>query len=159
MNRVRLERVIRIVLALGILLVGVALIPFVDQPVRAFGWELFAGVYSPVLAVNATSGAPGSVFAFSGSGYPPNSQATIYVNGRALGAVMTGGSGDAAFLLHTAGAAPGPYNVTLEVDINSSATQTIQLVAGGSVVTPPPGAPGDVFFAGHVKFLPLIHAN
>jgi hypothetical protein len=159
MSRPNLENVVRIVVALVILLAGVALFPFINQPVEAIGWELFAGVYSPVLAVNATSGAPGSVFAFSGSGYPPNSPATVYVNGRAVGAVMTNGSGGAAFLLNTAGAAPGQYNVTLEVDINASATQSIQLVAGGDVVTPPPGAPGETFFAGHVKFLPLIHAN
>jgi hypothetical protein len=156
MSRLNQERVVRIVVALAILLAGVTLVPFVSQPVKAIGWELFAGVYSPVLTVNATSGAPGSVFAFSGSGYPPNTLATVYVNGKAVGTVMTDGNGGAAFLLNTIGAAPGLYNVTLEVDINASATQSIELVAGGTVVTPPPGSPGPVFFVNDVVFLPLI---
>jgi hypothetical protein len=43
-------------------------------------------------------------------------------------------------LLNTIGAAPGQYNVTLEVDINASATQSIELVAGGTVVNATAGS-------------------
>jgi hypothetical protein len=148
------ETVVRIVLTLAILLAGVALVPFISRPVKAIGWELFASVYTPSLDVNATSGAPGSVFAFTGSGYPPNSTAVVYVNGNAVGSVMTNGSGAAAFLLDTAGAEPGPYNVTLEVDINASATRNITLISGGTTVTPPPGATGPSFLVENVIFLP-----
>ena len=150
------ETVTRIILTLAILLAGVALVPFIGQPLKAIGWELFAGVYSPVLDVNETSGAPGSIFAFTGSGYPPNNMATIYVNGNSVGAVMTDPAGAASFLLNTIGAAPDQYNVTLEVDINASATQSIELVSGGTVVTPPPGSTGDTFFINYVIFLPSI---
>lgn len=159
MSRLNQETVVRIVLTLAVLLAGVALVPFIDQPLKAIGWELFAGVYSPTLNVNETSGAPGSVFAFTGSGYPPNSVATVYVNGNPVGAVMTDPGGAASFLLNTIGAAPGQYNVTLEVDINASATQSIELVSGGTTVTPPPGSTGETFFINHVIFLPSIQKN
>jgi hypothetical protein len=69
MRQLKQETVVRIGVTL-VLLAGSALAPFVSQPVKAIGWELFAGVYSPVLNVNETSGAPGSVFAFTGSGLP-----------------------------------------------------------------------------------------
>jgi hypothetical protein len=82
--------------------------------------------------------------------------ATIYVNGSSVGAVMTDPAGAASFLLNTIGAAPDQYNVTLEVDINASATQSIELVSGGTVVTPPPGSTGDTFFINYVIFLPSI---
>ncbi len=156
MSRLKQEIVIRIALTLVVLLAGVALVPFIGQPMKAIGWELFAGVYSPVLDVNEPSGAPGSVFAFTGSGYPANSMATVYVNGNPVGAVMTDPAGAASFLLDTFGAAPDQYNVTLEVDINASATQSIELVADGTIVTPPPGSSGETFFINYIVFLPNI---
>jgi hypothetical protein len=159
MRQLKQETVVRIGLTLAVLLAGSALAPFVSRPVKAIGWELFATVYSPVLNVNETSGAPGSVFAFTGSAYPPNSTATVYVNGNPVGAVMTDAVGAASFFLNTIGAAPGQYNVTLEVDINASATQSIELVAGGTVVMPPPGATGETFFVNRIIFLPHIEKH
>ena len=159
MSQLKREIVARIALTLAVILVGVAMVPFVGRPQNAIGWELFSGVYSPVLDVNETSGAPGSVFAFTGSAYPPNSLATIYVNGRAVGTVITDSSGVAPFLLNTLGAAPGQYNVTLEVDINASATQSIELITNGPLVTPPPGSTGETFFSNHIIFLPNIQQN
>ncbi len=151
------EQIIRISLTLAILLSGAAMIPFVDLPVGAIGWETLAGVYAPDLVVNETSGAPGSTFAFTGSDYPPNSLASVYVNGEALGSVMTDAGGTATFKLNTVGAALGQYNVTLEVDINASATQSIELVESGSTVTPPDGFDGPTFFLGHAIFLPAVY--
>ena len=148
------ELLFRSALAVVILLSGLAMAPFVELP-KAISWELLAGVYQPSLAVNAPSGAPGSVFAFTGTNYPPNSQATIYVDGQGRGQVMTDGSGQATFLLDTTGATVGPYNVTLEVDINASATQSITLVSNGTVVNPPPGFPGSTFNLVYVRFLPV----
>jgi len=159
MSQLKRETVVRIVLTLAVILAGVAMVPFIGQPQKAIGWELFSSVYSPVLDVNETSGAPGSMFAFTGSGYPPNSLATIYVNGRAVGTVLTDSSGVAPFLLNTFGVAPGQYNVTLEVDINASATQSIELVSDGTVVTPPPGSTGETFYINHIIFLPSIQQN
>ncbi len=159
MRQLKQETVIRIILTLVILLAGVTLIPFIERPLTAIGWELFAGVYSPILDVNETTGAPGSVFAFTGSNFPPNSLAAIYINGNPTGTVMTDAVGAASFLLNTTGAAPDQYNVTMEVDINASVTRGIELVAGGTTVTPPPDAAGDTVFITHIIFLPSIQKN
>lgn len=159
MHKLNTENTTRLVLTLAILMAGVALIPFIDQPLKAIGWELFADVYTPVLDVNETSGAPGSQFAFTGSGYPPNSLAVIYVNGNSAGTLVTDAGGNAPFILDTAHAAPGPYNVTLEVDINASATQSITLVSGGTTVTPPPGFSGATFSINKLIFLPFVQKN
>ncbi len=143
-------------LVLAILLSGVALIPFIDMPVAAINWERLAGIYNPVLTVNATSGAPGSIFAFTGSGYPPNRRATIFVNGESRGHVFTNGAGGAGFLLNTTGAEPGHYNVALEVDINASAAVGIDLVPSDPVVFPPAGSGGPTVFVNPTLFLPII---
>ena len=153
------ETAVRIALGMVILLSGLAMVPFVDRPASKISWELLAGVYAPMLTANATSGAPGSVFAFTGSDYPPNSLATIYVDGQWRGTVMTDGSGMATFLLDTIGSPVGQYNVTLEVDINASATQSIQLVTGGQVVTPPPGFPGPTVNLVYARFFPVVAKN
>lgn len=153
------ETVVRGAIALTILLSSIAMIPFINMPVRQIGWDLFAGAYAPELSVNETSGAPGSVFAFTGTGYPPNTQATAYVNGIPYGTVPIDGSGTGTFLLDTAWASPGSYNVTLEVDINASATRGIELIEGGTQVVPPVGFPGPTFNLAQPLFLPLLTKN
>ncbi|MDX1435313.1 MAG: hypothetical protein R3335_00785 [Anaerolineales bacterium] len=160
MKNSRRDIMIRGSISLMILLAGLAMIPFVNLPTNALGWELFAGIYAPDLSVNETTGAPGSIFAFTGSNYPASSMATVYVNGEAVGTVMTDGNGDATFLLNTAGSIPGQYNVTMEVDINASATQSIELIAGDPTVTPPPGFPPEPSFSiGNPIYLPVIAKN
>ena len=145
MNRLNQQNAVRLALTLVILLSGVAMVPFIDIPAEAIGWELLAGVYEPSLDVDEDSGAPGSVFAFTGSDYPPNSPATVYVDGRRVGSLNTDGSGRATFMLDTAGADPGRYNVTLEVDVNASATEDIRLETDEDLVTPPSGFTGPRF--------------
>lgn len=156
MKRLDKKVVPRVLITLLILLSGLAMIPFVELPTAALGWELFAGIYTPDLTVNQTSGAPGSVFAFTGTNYPANSLANIYVDGNLVGTVMTDGAGKGSFLIDTRGSIPGQYNVTMEVDINASATQGIDLIAGGTIVVPPPGFPGPTFLVGHPVFLPAV---
>lgn len=156
MNRLNRENIFRLGLTITILLSGAAMIPFLDLPVEAIRWEALAGVYSPELAVNEDSGAPGSRFAFTGSDYPPHSLAIVYVNGKAAGQVMTNAQGGATFVLYTSGAAPGQYNVTMEVNSNASATESIVLVEGGAMVTPPSGFDGPAIYIGQPIFLPLI---
>jgi hypothetical protein len=157
MKQLKREPFVRSLLSLAILLSGIALIPFVGRPTSAIGWKLFAGIYTPELAVNETIGAPGSVFAFTGGNYPPLSQATIYVNGQARGAVTTDAAGQATFQINTAGAAPGQYSITMEVDINASATNGFELVEGGGIVSPPAGFTGPIIFvAGEDIYLPII---
>lgn len=156
MAKFRKETVIRGSLILLILLSGLAMLPFVELPTQALTWELFAGVYAPELSVNANSGAPGSVFTFEGSNYPGNEIATVYVNGVSKGTVMTDDTGTASFLLDTTWTLPGLYNITMEVDVNASATQSIELIEGGDIVQPPDEFPGPLFSSGNPVFLPII---
>lgn len=159
MNSWNKEKVTRLTLTLVILLSGLAVIPFIDIPVEAITWELLAGVYEPKLDVDEDSGAPGSVFAFTGSDYPPLSNAGIYVDGRQVGSVLTNAGGIATFTIDTIGAALGTYNVTMEVDINASATESFELKSGEPVVTPPPGFVGPSFSMQNRITLPAIFAQ
>lgn len=156
MNRLNKEQIVRLTITLAILLSGVALLPFVGMPAGAISWESLANTYTPVLTVNENSGAPGSLFALSGSDYPPSTTATVYVNGGARGQIEIDDQGGATFVLNTLGAAPGSYNVTLEVDSNASATVSIELVEDGETVTPPPGFEGPTIFINRLVFLPVI---
>ena len=156
MKHLNKEQIFRLSITLIILLSGVAMIPFIDLPAGAIGWESLADVYTPDLTVNEDSGAPGSHFAFTGAGYPPNSQATIYFSGEAIGQIMTDEQGGATFILDTSEVEPGSYNVTVEVDSNATATANIQLIDGGEMVTPPAGFEGQTFYANPHIFLPII---
>ncbi len=155
MKRVNRETTFRSIITLTILLSGMALIPFIDRPVTAIGWKSFAGIYAPVLAVNAATGAPGSVFDFSGSNYPPNSPAIIYVNGQARGTIITSAAGTADFLVNTYGAPIGRYDVTLEASINASATNGFDLDDSAPLQTAPPSS-APVVFVKSTLFLPAI---
>lgn len=157
MQRFSRDQLIRLSLTAAILFSGLAMIPFVDLPAQAaITWQSLAGVYEPDLTVNEPVGMPGSIFAFTGSDYPTNTLATVYVDGEPLGTVMIDGNGVGTFMINTAGAAIGQYNVTLEVDINASATTGIDLVDNGPMVTPPPDFEGPVFNLAHLLYLPVI---
>ena len=64
---------------------------------------------APTLAVNHTSGAPGSYFTYIGVNFPTNSTATISVNGLTFGSVTTGDNGGFAYVLATVDADEGYY--------------------------------------------------
>lgn len=159
MSQFKQESIKRILLTVLILSAGLALVPFIDMPARAIGWDLFANVYTPVLEVQETTGAPGSIFYFTGSNYPSHSSATIYINGTPVGTVITDASGTVTFFVNTLGAAVGSYNITLEANINASATQSIELVNVGTLITPPLDAAGLTVYINDVFFLPLIQLN
>lgn len=156
MQRFNRELLSRLSLTLLVLLAGLAMIPYVDLPNTAVGWEMLAGVYTPELNVNESSGGPGSAFLFTGTNYPPNSVATIYVDGEPVGMVTTDGAGMGMFLINTLGAPPGEYNVTMEVDVNASATESFELVDDQEPVLPPPDFSGPTFFLGPAIYLPVI---
>lgn len=157
MKNLNKEQIFRVTMVVIILFSGLLLLPIIDLPAEALGWELFAGVYTPELEVNPDSGRPGSVFAFIGSNYPADSQAIVYVNGVARGSLMTDSGGSAAFLIDTANSPTGLYNVTLEVDINASATQGFELTDTGDLVLPPPDFNGQTFSVSNVMlYLPNI---
>ncbi len=146
----------RTLLTLFILLSGVAMVPYVDLPQTALSWKVFAGIYSPELNIDEPQGGPGSVFVFTGSNYPANSAAGVYVNGRSVGTVNTDASGNSTFLIDAACAAPGLYNVTMEVDINASATQTYEIVAGLPTLPGPINPTDPTFPASSCLYLPNI---
>lgn len=156
MQKFSRETITRMLITLFILLSGMAMVPFIDSPVQAITWRSLAGVYEPELAVNEDTGRPDSVFAFTGSNYPADSMAMVYANGEPLGSVMTDSAGMATFMIDSAGADIGQYNITMEVDINASATTSIALQTDGQLVTPPPGFPGPTFDLGHVIHLPFV---
>ena len=158
MRHISREQAIRISLILVIFLAGVAMIPFVDLPAGAINWTSLAGVYAPELKADESNGAPGSVFAFEGSDYPPLATAKVYVNGLIVGLVTTDDSGSATFMLDTAEALAGVYSVTMEVDVNASATTTIEIDASHSLVMPPEGFEGPTFSIGDYDYyyLPAI---
>jgi len=156
MNKTQRERTLRVTLVVMIMLLGLTLIPFINMPAEALGWELFTGAYTPNLDVNQNTGKPGSIFTFTGSGYPPHSKAMVYVNGDSRGMVTIDGSGVASFLLNTLGSPARVYNVTLEVDINASATESIELLDTGNMVLPPPDFNGSTLFLKNIIFMPLI---
>lgn len=102
----------RILIALLVLLSGLALIPFVGLPEEPFNWQQFAGVYTePGLAIDHTEGAPGSFFTVTGFNYPPEEDFDVLVNGVKIGEVTSGPAGGFTFQIDTTGADPGTYDV------------------------------------------------
>ncbi len=150
MKQFTLRTIVRALFALVILLAGVAMVPYVDRPAAALEWRMMAGVYAPELAVHASEGALGSQFAFTGSGFPAHKPATVFVNGRYLGRVMTDGQGMAQFIVQSPPSplALGHYDITMEVDMNASATQGFTLREDAPLVWAPAGFMGRLFAFG-----------
>lgn len=149
-----MEKITRGIVALVILLAGVALIPFVSLPTEAISWQQYAGVYDAFLAVNYTEGQPGSFFTFSGSNYPPNSIADVTLNSQQIGSVASDSGGNFTFILNTYGLDPGLYTVTAAVNANASASVTIELIAGGQYHSSEGSGP--VISALPLAYLPVI---
>ena len=144
-------------LALLILLSGLAFMPFTGFSSDDIGWELYSGAYQVDLEVNYDRGSPGSAFHFTGSGYPANELAIVYVDGVPVGNVWTDGGGNAEFLIQTATSdALGEYFVTLATGSNASATEDFELESGEPVQPPPPGFDGSVFDLQAELYLPFI---
>lgn len=122
-----------------------------------------AGVFSiqqipPTLALNYTSGAPGSYFTVTGSQFPPNSATTIAINGTTVGTIPTDASGGLIFLLETSSTTDeGYYGVTTSTP---SSTRTHFTLDQEDAVRPQEGT-GTVFMvpdgiANRVLYLPRL---
>jgi hypothetical protein len=136
----------RLLAAAAILLSGLALLPFADLSAEQLGWQLYAGIYNPDLDVEPDDGFPGSAFVFTGSGYPPNTLATVYVGNNAIGTVMTDDSGWTTFAIQTAPGDPfDRYYITLATDANTSDTKDFDLEDDEPIWPLPPGYNGPVF--------------
>jgi hypothetical protein len=98
-------------------------------PDPADKWERFSHDATPVeLTVNYTTGAPGSAFNITGTNFPINSVAWIYVNDQLVGTVFTGETGDFTFTFVTdPNSEEGDYFVT--VTVNPTDRTKIQLDA------------------------------
>jgi hypothetical protein len=124
-----MQRFTRILLALTILLSGLTLLPFVNLPLEAFGWQRFAGAYQPTLAINYPNGQVGSYFALTGSGFSPNDTATVLVNGTVVGSLPVDGSGNLAFRLSTDQADAGFYVVVTTLHPGASVAFVLNAAA------------------------------
>lgn len=113
---------------------------------------------NPIVNINYSSGAPGSFFTLTGERFPPDSTATIRVNGRTLGQVSTDSEGGFTFLLSTTDSDEGTYFVTVTVNpvatvrfiLNSS--EPVRLQEGSGTVF---DVPTGIAFTQFV-FLPVV---
>lgn len=130
-------------LALLILLSGLAFVPFTGLSGEDLDWQLYAGVYQANLDVDEDRGSPGSAFLFTGTGYPANALAIVYVDGVPVSVVWTDGNGETQFLIQTRpDDPPREYFVTLATDDNTSDTENIELDASEPTHAPPPDYDG-----------------
>ena len=110
------------------------------------------------LAINYPDGKPGSFFTLVGTNFPPRSTALVSVNERAIDTLFTDDSGRVEFILETAQASIGFYEVTVRV--NPAASATFKL-SGNSSQRPAEGSavhlavPAGV--ASNSTFLPIIN--
>ena len=113
------------------------------------------------LEVAPTSGAAGTIFAFSGSGFLPNdNQIALTINGESHGSAASNESGDLSFTINTQSNTPADaYTVAATDSANNIATATftvteLSALAPTLVVTPTAGAPGATFNFRGEKFTP-----
>ena len=122
-----MKDVIKILLALGVLLSGVALVPVVGLPTQGFSWQRYAGAYTPAtLSINHASGQPGSFFSVDGANFTPDSTLDISVNGLLLGSVAADSNGNLVFMLDSTGADPGFYLVEASGGESAAAQLTLE---------------------------------
>jgi hypothetical protein len=155
----KMKKFYRIVLALAVLISGVALLPAIGLPAEGFSWQRYANVYQPTtLEVNHASGQPGSFFAVTGMNFSPNASATITANGTLLGNVPTDSNGNLAFNIDSTGAEIGLY-VILATTGESATTRFTLIPEGelwpqegsGPILTLPPD------IAGNPIYLPITN--
>ncbi len=87
-----------------------------DFPDDAGRWDPFAAPPNPEMQINHDSGAPGSYFNVTGTGFPPDGTASIVVNGHLLDEPPVDGSGAISFTLTTEEASAGTYHVRTTVN-------------------------------------------
>lgn len=153
-----MQRYTRLLTALAILLSGLTLLPFINLPTEAFGWQRYAGAYQPILTINYTTGQPGSYFTLTGNGFTANSSAAVLVNGNLLGTVPTDASGNVTFILYTPQADVGYYAVLVLTDVGASQGFTLSASAplrpqegSGPILEVPAGMAANNFI-----YLPII---
>lgn len=120
-----MKNILRILIALGVFLSGVVLVPAMGLPSVGFNWQRYAGVYNPAnLEINHTSGSPGSYFTVTGTGFSPETTVNVSANGVLLGVLDTSETGDLLFLINSNSADLGFYLIEA-VGNEAAATQLI----------------------------------
>lgn len=119
----------RLAIAIGLVLIGMSLVPYIALPSEQFGWQRFAGIYGgdPEIAVNFSNGAPGSSFTITGANFPANTAVTVDVNGTPLGTLTTDEVG--AFMLRITTTTDTDWGVYV-VTVTEAPAQVAQ--AGGA---------------------------
>lgn len=97
----------------------------------------------PTLSVSFTNGAPGSIFAFTGTNYGQNQPVAIYVNNVNVGIITSDLGENIAFRLNTnAGTQAGVYAVRAE---NSAGRASVVLSIDPTAPTRPASGSGSIF--------------
>lgn len=126
-------------------------------PDAAGRWDSFTAAAQPGLKINHPSGAPGSYFNLTGSGFTPDSQAFIISNNHIIGRLQVDGTGMISFTLSTDLGKPGDYH--LRVTINPSAGVLLSLDEKAPV-WPREGELPIVILPPNLYFhLPLVNRN
>ena len=153
-----MKDIVKIILALSVLLSGIALVPVVGLPTQGFSWQRYVGAYTPAaLSINYTSGKPGSFFTVSGMNFSPNSALDVSANGVALGSVEAGDNGELLFLIETGNADVGFYRIKA----SGSESATVHLTLDDTAPLRPQDGSGPVFalpsgIATHRVLMPVI---
>jgi hypothetical protein len=114
--------------------------------------------FTPSLAINYSTGAPGSFFNITGTNFPPDNIADLTINGNFIGEITTDSSGSFTLTLTTSQADEGFYYVNASV--NPSATVKFVLDSG-SEIRPQEGSfttfavPAGIAFT-HEVYMPLV---
>lgn len=120
----------RTLLALLVALSGLLMLPLSGLSAETLNWQMFAGVYDAEIDIvsDDDQAHPGSAFHFVATGFPANSVATVEIDGRTRGAVMTDSNGRADFLIQTdASDAEGRFYVTAYTDANFYVSEDFRL--------------------------------
>ena len=116
----------------------------VDQasPATLFAATWGSGVFAiqpvpPQLAIDHSSGAPGSYFTITGAQFPPGFPVAISINGHMLGSVLSDPAGGFVLILEThLSSEQGCYQVSAAVDAAASTRFTLE---SNGVLYPMPG--------------------
>lgn len=98
-----------------------------DFPDDAGRWDAFVAPPNPEMQINYQSGAPGSYFNVSGTGFPPNDTAAILANNHLLDELSVDGSGAISFTLTTEEASAGTYHLRTTVNPSGGARFVLNL--------------------------------
>ncbi len=126
---------------------------------------LGAGVNKPKLTVAPATGPAGTKFVVSGSGFVPNDNLQLSLNGEAVGSVGSAVDGKVAFDVNTdSSTPPGTFTLILTDSADRSATVkfTVTAVAVGEPqlsVDPASGPAGTKFTFTALNFTPVISAQ